>query len=342
VDAVDRALLDKIQTSFPLSIHPYREIGLELNISEIEAWQRVDNLKKSGIIRRIGGIFDSRRLGYVSTLCAAKVSVDKIPVLKEMFWDITEITHNYLRNHMYNMWFTVIACSKERLEEILTLVRTVLGNNAVYSLPAIKVFKIAVHFNLTKTEETKEIAKRESPPTSHGFNMENDEIIKVSSRYVVTEQDKALIRQLQGDLPDSLYPFSDLAVALNIEAEQVIEQTIHLLRYNVLRRLGAVLVHHKAGYTSNAMGVWRVPEEMIEEAGSKMSEFTEVSHCYQRPTLPGWPYNLFTMIHGHSDKECEEIMEKISDATKLQDYRMLFSQTELKKSSMRYFMEKNI
>ena len=328
MDAIDRLILNKIQLCFPVHAHPYRVIGIEIGQSETEVWQRVERLRGKSIIRRIGGIFESRRLGYVSTLCAAKVPIHKIPILAELMKGITEITHNYLRDHhSYNMWFTIIAVSEERLNQILTQIKTALGSDEVYSLPAIKVFKIGVIFDLGEAEGV----KTDNPDKSKT----NEE----PSSYVVTEDDRALIRILQEDIPNSWQPFSDIAVELGWDEELVIARTSNLLEHQVLRRLGAVLVHQKTGFTSNAMGVWIVPEQLVAEVGSKMGEFNEVSHCYQRTTLPDWPYNLFTMIHGQNDEECEQIMAKISEATGIDDYGMLYSHTELKKTSMKYFVE---
>lgn len=324
MDALDQAILNKIQVAFPLDLRPFRLIGEEVGITENDAWQRVNALRKKGIIRRIGGIFDSRNLGYVSTLCAAEVPEAKIPMLAELMQGITEITHNYLRLHpKYNLWFTIIAASQERLEEVLTTVQTALGSNKVYSMPAIEVFKIGVLFSMGS----------ESIDTSNiGYP-----ISKQSPEYSLTEKDKILVKYLQEDLPTSSSPFSDLAKELAMDETDLIASTQHLMDNYVMRRLGAILVHRKAGFTSNAMGVWIVPEEMVGEVGAKMAEFQEVSHCYQRPVLPDWPYNLFTMIHAKSDQECQNIMSRISEVTGVKDYALLFSYKELKKSSMKYF-----
>lgn len=333
MDSVDKTILDIIQRSFPIDAHPYRILGFEAGISEAEAWQRVENLRNGGIIRRIGGIFDSRNLGYVSTLCAAKVPQDKIKVMAEMSQGITEITHNYVRDHVYNMWFTVIASSQERLVQVLNQVRDVIGSTEAYSLPAIKIFKIGVIFDF-KGKSVPYPGQRLLPGSKKS---DHDLSGKYSQAYNLTEKDKALIRLLQTNLPHSLTPFADLAKELCLLEEEILSRIQNLLDLQVMRRLGAILYHYKAGFTSNAMGVWIVPEKRVDEVGKKMAEFREVSHCYQRPTLPDWPYNLFTMIHGHSNVECEQIMSRIAQATEIPDYQLLFSKTELKKSSMRYF-----
>lgn len=342
MDFVDKKLLNILQGAFPVDSHPYQTLGLKMEITEQETFQRIENLKSEKIIRRMGGIFDSAKLGYVSTLCAARIPDDKITVLAEQMQNITEITHNYLRNHHYNLWFTIIASSPQRLEQILKEIRDNLGSDDVHSLPAKKIFKIKVCMNLLEQEQQAEIptnGDREILRCSAADTIKDAK--KETSLGVnwISEGDKALIRLLQDNLPHTLTPYSDLAKELNLEEEDVLAKIDSFLDRGILRRLGAVLYHHRAGFTSNAMGAWRVPEQLVNMVGIKMAGFKEVSHCYERPVLPEFPYNLYTMIHGHSDKECREIMAKISLETGIKDYMILFSQTELKKSSMRYFIE---
>ena len=344
MDRIDRTILNKIQISFPLGLYPYKLIGDEAGITEDEAFKRVEALRNKGIIRRIGGIFNSRRLGYVSTLCAARVPEAKIPVLADLIKGITEITHNYLRHHhKYNMWFTIIASSQEKLEDILAEIKTDLGSDEVYSLPATKVFKIGVLFDLNGQEAQFDGFDFQAEQEDYKKKQINDLYPTKREGFPtgVTEEDKMLIRLLQGNLPHSLTPFIDLAAKLDMNVENLLPGIQRLLDQGMMRRLGAILVHTKTGFTSNAMGVWRVPEEMVSETGAKMAEFIEVSHCYERPALQDWPYNIFTMIHGHSDNECKRIMAEISEATGIKDYAMLFSHKELKKSSMHYFTEKD-
>jgi DNA-binding Lrp family transcriptional regulator len=333
VDAIDRSILNIIQGSFPLDSSPYKLIGLQAGTEETEAFQRVAVLRRKGIIRRLGGVFDPRRLGFISTLCAARVPEAKIPVLAELTRHITEITHNYLRDHHYNVWFTVIASSQERLEQILAKVKLALETEEVYSLPAIKIFKIGVMFNLEEEQGT----NQSQSPVLEQIPFANHKFSPTKAIYVPSETEKTIISLLQDNLPNSLKPYADLALKLHMEEEQILTNIRRLLEYKVLRRIGAILYHQNAGYTSNAMGVWIVPEDKINKIGQLMAQFQEVSHCYQRPTLPDWPYNIFTMIHGQADKQCYEIMARIAQATGIKDYRLLFSVIELKKSSMRYY-----
>jgi len=331
MDKIDKAILNTIQSSFPLVSRPYQAIGQQIGISELEVFERIEELKRRKIIRRIGGIFDSRNLGYVSTLCAARVPESKIPQLAELTQGITEITHNYLRNHFYNMWFTVIACSERRLQQIIDTVRTVLGSDEVYSLPAKKIFKIEVRLNFNDGG----LAPEAPAPTSFKQIGRKTPVTKMA----LTEQDKALIRLIQDNLPATLTPFASIAQELQRDEKEILDSLQKFLDGGILRRVVAILYHQKAGFISNAMGIWDVPEHRVDEVGYKIAGFAEVSHCYQRCSLPNFPYNLFTMIHGRSDAECRALMAKIAEKVNIKDYSLLFSQAELKKSSMRYFLE---
>ncbi|WP_434511989.1 siroheme decarboxylase subunit beta [Desulfitobacterium sp. AusDCA] len=336
MDTVERELLNTIQTNFPIMPRPFQSLGERAGVSEEEAWERVTKLRKEGIIRRLGGVFDSHRLGYHSTLCAAKVPEEKIPELAELLLKIPGVTHNYLRDHDYNMWFTLIVPSKADGEKILNKVRHVLGSDQVYSLPAIRLFKISVDFNFKSKIEKSKLDLRNT-----GIRQAPGAWRRGEQAAVLSEREKELVRVLQVDLPYTLAPFAEIAQILQWTENDVLKLTRSLLERGLIRRFGAVLRHQKAGFTANAMGVWPVPEDQAHEIGKKMAAFHEVSHCYQRPTLPDWPYTLFTMIHGQSVEDCQNVMERISEETGINEYRMLFSKAELKKSSMQYFMEEN-
>lgn len=339
LDTIDRVLLNAVQTRFPVEPRPYSALADLAGISENEAFARIQTFRRNGVIRRIGGVFNSHRLGYVSTLCAAKVPEDKVAVLTDLLATIHGVTHNYLRDHLYNMWFTLIVTSQPELEKILNSVRETSGVFEIYSLPAIRLFKIKVEFDLESISDSTDENELETT-TQFEYNINPDfNLTQETQSYPLQEDDIALIRLLQGNLAESLTPYASLAESLNCTEDKVIFDTKRLINEKVIRRFGAVLRHQKAGFTANAMGVWEVPPEQVNQVGEKMALFREVSHCYQRPTLIDWPYNLFTMVHGRTHAECERVMESISQATGIVSYKMLFSVAELKKSSMQYFPE---
>ena len=154
---------------------------------------------------------------------------------------------------------------------------------------------------------------------------------------MVDELDKKVIRLIQGDLPLDLKPFAVLAEEIGISEDQVISRIITLKKEGVIRRFGATLRHQEAGFRSNAMIAWFVPLQRIEEAGKILSEFREVTHCYQRKPQGDWQYNLYSMVHGSSRDQCYQIAERMSQSVGIDDYILLFSEKEFRKTSMEYF-----
>ncbi|MBE3587215.1 MAG: AsnC family transcriptional regulator, partial [Thermoanaerobacteraceae bacterium] len=152
---------------------------------------------------------------------------------------------------------------------------------------------------------------------------------------MLSEQDKAIIRALQEGLPLVSRPYRALAEKLGMDEEELLARVKDFIHRGIIRRFGAAVRHQDLGYVANAMVVWEVPEERVEEVGRLMASFTEVSHCYQRPAHPPrWPYNLFTVVHGQTAEDCRNIALKLSRVSGIENYRLLFSVAELKKSSM--------
>ena len=148
MDKTDKNILNEIQSDFPISSRPYHELGKRLNLSESEIIKRIRLLKDVGIIRRIGGNFDSGRLGFTSTLCAAKVPEEKVNHFAEVVNRYPGVTHNYLRNHSFNIWFTFIAQDMARIENALKEISEETGVTEILNLPAVRSFKINVQFKL--------------------------------------------------------------------------------------------------------------------------------------------------------------------------------------------------
>lgn len=154
---------------------------------------------------------------------------------------------------------------------------------------------------------------------------------------MLSETDKRIINELQSGLSICSRPYELIAGKLNISEEEVIDRIEKLIENGSIRKLGAVLNHRKAGYNANAMVVWVVPDNRVQEAGNILASFKEVSHCYQRPAFPGWPFNLFTMVHGDTREACDETICKMAEAANIHEYRTLYSIVEFKKTSTSYF-----
>ena len=154
---------------------------------------------------------------------------------------------------------------------------------------------------------------------------------------MIDDLEKKIIALIQGDLPADLQPFAVLAEKLGIGEDHLLAKLKSLLHRGIIRRFGATLRHKEAGFISNAMVAWIVPEDSVEETGRAMAAFQEVSHCYQRKPQEGWAYNLYTMIHGYSREQCVQIARRMSHEAGIDQYILLFSEKEFKKTSMEYF-----
>ena len=331
-------VLTLIQSEFPICARPYAEIGTHIGISEKDAFEIVENLVNEKTIRRIGAIFDSYRLGYKSTLCAIAITdQDDLENAIGVINAFPNVTHNYERDDHYNLWFTVIARSEEDIEHILTEISKETGYDDILNLPAIRLFKIKVDFDLTG-ERADEATQSFTVPA--GITP-----TKLSS------VDIRLIRELQKNIAGRMTPYDDISQAINqalpganITTEDVIARIIELKDNKTIRRFGAAIKHHNLGFTHNAMVVWDVPDADVPAAGLIMAAHKEVSHCYERPRTTTWTSNMYSMTHGTSEQQCREIVAKIHEelteaGIEVDVPRLLYSTRELKKISMSYFTE---
>ena len=152
-----------------------------------------------------------------------------------------------------------------------------------------------------------------------------------------SELEKKVIAAIQGDIPICERPYRELAARIGLSEETLLATLRDLRERNLIRRFGATLRHQKSGYSANAMGAWQVDEERVETVGGIMSACRQISHCYRRNPTPGWPYNLYTMIHADSEDGCWEIAREMAAKAGVDHYTLLFSRRELKKTSMVYF-----
>ena len=154
---------------------------------------------------------------------------------------------------------------------------------------------------------------------------------------MIDERDKTIIGLIQGDLPLKKRPFVEMAESIGMTEDELLERIRSLKGSGIIRRFGATLRHQEAGFSSNAMVAWIVPDERIEKIGNAMAEFKEVTHCYQRKPQKDWKYNLFTMVHGDDKEACFQVAKRMSQVTGMDEYILLFSEKEFKKTSMAYF-----
>jgi DNA-binding Lrp family transcriptional regulator len=329
LDDLDKRLLNLMQGSFPIAPRPYAHVASEAGIGEDEVMRRVQRLLDERIIRQVTPIFDTRALGYSSMLVAAKVDPENPWRAANVINEHPGVSHNYLRNHEFNIWFTIATepDSPLGLEQTLTRLGELAGAESIRQLPTLKLFKIRMDLEMEKGSETlaDKVTQAVAPAETE--------------RQPYDDFDRAVIRATQGSLPVIPEPFAPAAAELGIPQEQLLTHMQGMVERRLLRRVAAILFHRRAGYSANGMGVWKVPEERVLEMGMEMSQFRGISHCYQRPTYADWPYSVFTMAHGRSKQECDAILDSIAEQTGISDRATLYSSTEFKKIRLLYFTD---
>lgn len=328
MDDVDRQLLNLMQGSFELVPRPFAHVAQLAALEESEVLQRVQRLLDGRIIREITPIFDTRALGYSSMLVAAKVDPANPHRAAGFINSHPGVTHNYLRDHDFNLWFTLATepGSELGLDGTLEVMQAKTGAHSIRQLPTLKLFKIRM--DLEMEGDTAALA-------TEGEAVEPRQLDPIE----LSDEDIALIRASQGPMPAIAEPYAPAAERLGVSQDEVLRRLESLRERNGLRRVAAILFHRRAGFSANGMGVWAVPDDEILDTGRRMAAFRGISHCYQRPTYADWPYSVFTMAHGRSKDECDAILDRIAQETGIEQRSTLYSSTEFKKIRMLYFTD---
>ncbi|MCZ6583459.1 MAG: Lrp/AsnC family transcriptional regulator [Thaumarchaeota archaeon] len=326
MDTLDKEILNEIQWIFPLVSKPYHEIAKKFNISTDVVKKRLTNLKQTGILRQLSAIFDTRRLGYKSSLVALEIEPDKLDYVAHQINRHPGVSHNYERNHQFNLWFTLAVPPGCDLKTEVDKFSKLEGIKKIRLLPTIQLFKIGVKLDMIDEK------KHEVKPTEEKKKINN-------VKFVPTEKDKEFIRELQKDLEIVDRPFLNTAQKLGITEEELFQKLKHYEDIGVMRRFAAILRHRDAGFIANGMIVWKVPDDRITEVGETLGSFPQVSHCYQRPVYNDWPYNVFSMIHCKSKDEAKNMAKEIQKIIHVDEYNILFSAREFKKTRVEYFVE---
>jgi siroheme decarboxylase len=328
LDETDKRLLNLMQGSFALTERPFAGVGEQAGIPEAEVMQRVQRLLDKRIVREITPIFDTRALGYSSMLVAAKVDPEFPHRAAQFINTHPGVTHNYLRNHDFNLWFTVAVEPGSRLglDGTLDVMAAKTGAESIRQLPTLKLFKIRMDLEMERGTDALSQSGEAVPP------IELDPI-------ELSDEDIETIRATQGPMAVRSDAYAPAAERLGVPVAEVLRRLESLRERGGLRRVAAILFHRRAGFSANGMGVWAVPEADVLETGKRMAAFRGISHCYERPTYPDWPYSVFTMAHGRSKEECDAILDSIAAATGIEQRATLYSSTEFKKVRMLYFTD---
>jgi siroheme decarboxylase len=328
LDDADRRLMNLLQSRFPLAREPFVGIAAEAELPVDEVMERTRRLLDGRIIREITPIFDTRALGYSSMLVAAKVDSENPQRAAKVVNSHPGVSHNYLRTHDFNLWFTIATPpdSKLGLEGTLEALRRETGAESMRELPTLTLFKINMNLEMEGGTEALAASVDATPPRELGAQPYD-------------ETDIAVIRALQGPMEVTDRPYDEAAAEVGLEPSPFLDRLRGMVDRKILRRVAAILFHRRAGFSANGMGVWKVSEDEILETGRRMAAFRGISHCYQRPTYPDWPYSVFTMAHGRSKDECDAILDSIAQECEISegDRATLYSSTEYKKVRLHYF-----
>jgi DNA-binding Lrp family transcriptional regulator len=318
-------ILLRVQKNFPLVPKPFEAIANELNVTQDEVINILKEQKEQNIIRQTSAIFDTKSLGYKSSLVAFEIDEDKIDDAVEIINSHPGISHNYERNHKFNIWFTLAVAPETKLglDETVKLIAKLTKANDFIILPTLKLFKISVKLDTTGKENKKEKVIKKEKIAIDMTSLHHD-VVKLLQKDIVKKED----------------PFKYLIDQLNISYEKIFEIVEELQKIGMMRRFASILNHRKAGFNANAMVVWDVDENDGEEIGKIAGSFSAVSHCYLRPKYDNWRYNLFTMIHGKTAEDTNKVIDDISKEIEFKSNMALYSSREFKKVRIEYFSPK--
>jgi len=313
-------LIRGVQAGVPFVRRPFAELGEALGMPESEVMDGLRALLEEGVLREISAVLEGSALGYESALVAGQVPDEKLDHAVEVVNAHPTVSHNYLRNHRYNLWFTVAVPPHMDLDRTLELLAKEIGVDGFRPLRRTHTFKIGVNFdpkslkNQTAATEAREV-----------------------ERVHVNAAEALLFRALQRPLPIEPEPFDGLAGEAGVAVDELLDFAKRHLG-GAIRRYVGTLRHRKLGVRENAMVVWRIPEDQVAEAGQELAGAPGVSHCYARNAVEGFPYTVYSMVHGPSRESCEKMARELSEKTGQEDYAVLFSEREFKKERLRYFL----
>ncbi len=319
MDSIDKSILNALQFGFPVVVRPFLSIANAVGIPEEEVLERIARLKRKKIVRQIGAIFDSSRIGYHGVLVAFKVPPRRLNTVALQVNTHPGVSHNYARANDLNLWFTLtVPWEKDLRKEAAVLARRA-GIREWLFLPTIRTFKIGFQLDMGGGGRVA-AARKPSRASSHGLVVDRD-----------------FVRKLQKDLPLLSRPFGPAAKALGWTEGKVVLELKRYGRAGAIRRVASVLRPVNAGFPANVLTVWTPKKNQVPLLGRIAASSKNVSHCYERPAFPNWPYSVYTMIHGHTLAECRKVVRSISRESGVADYRELPTIKEYKKIRVEYF-----
>jgi DNA-binding Lrp family transcriptional regulator len=315
----ENRLIRAVQNAVPLVEEPFARLAADLGLGDAEVLDLLRAWGESGKLREISAILEGSALGYESALVAGVVDEADLPSVVEVVNSHPTVTHNYLRNHAYNLWYTLAVPVEMGLDATIAALSG-LTRVPFYPLRRTATFKIGVNFDLAKLEN-----RTEATPVTEVAPVE------------LTDPVRSQFRALQTPLPIEPRPFDRLAAGAGGDTSELLAfGRSHL--GGAIRRYVGTLRHRQLGVRANAMIVWKVPDGKELELGARLARAPEVSHCYARNSIEGFPYTLYSMMHGPDLETCERAAARLAEELGVGDYALLVSLEEYKKTRLRYFL----
>ena len=347
LDAVDARLIDGFQSGFPVHERPFRVVGTEVGTSETDTLARVERLREKGVFRRFGAVLNPPVIGS-STLAAVQAPAERFGAIAEVVNSYRQVNHNYRRDHAWNMWFVVTAESHETRDGILDDIENRTECD-VLNLPMLTDFYIDLEFPVVNTdrfarESSEALCASGSPsgeqsvPRADGETEVEATRISESATGDLSDLEARLLLAIQDGLPLTATPYRDVAAELDASVEQVLGAVRRLLEVGCIKRIGCVVNHVATGFDANCMVVWDVPDGELDARGTEVGALPAVTLCYHRPRRAeqGWPYNLFTMIHGRDARAVDEKIDDLAGEYLPFEHERLYSTQTLKQTGARY------
>jgi len=339
VSKLQRKILNIIQSRFPVAERPFAVVAKQLGTTEAEVMKQVERLKNDGVIRRIGAFWEAGRLGYCSTLVAARARADELGKFVEHVNALEGVSHNYGRRGKWNVWFTLAGPSEKEIAQTLGLLKERFARIELMNLPALKRYKISVEFDLECADGRLQDRATQQRDSTMGINAAVEKKQGQAHNCEWSVLQKRLLVILQEDMAITAEPFGRMADAVGAEVKDVLGQIEAWKDEGFIRRFGASVRQNKAGLGANALVVFEVDADKADAMGRSLAGSAYVSHCYRRTTAAGWPYNLYAMMHGADEEQLRAMVEETARQIQAVGCEALFTEAEYKKSNVRYKVE---
>jgi siroheme decarboxylase len=313
-------LAKAVQGGFPLVEDPFAELAERLDISPEAVLAQLRQWHSEGKLREVSAVLEGSTLGWDSALVAGTVPEERIEAVAAVVSAHPTVTHNYRREHAFNLWFTIAVPPEMSLDRSLELLAEEAGVPRFFPMRRTRTFKIGVNFDLkTRTSSTKAEALQEKAQVD------------------LSAAEKLMMRALQTPLPFMSDPFAELAELAGTSRDQLLAfATKH--HGGAIRRYVGTFRHRRLGVRGNGMAVWAIPEADQERLGLLLAGAPEVTHCYARDSIAGFPFTTYSMIHGPDRDAVKVTAARLSAEIGIDDYLVLFSTQEFKKQRLRYFL----